>query len=93
MAGSFLTILERTQVRNYLIGVMDDETERYLIAKGNSNWFRVNLPVPKIQENSHPANRVREAESCVQTLGQQECVIGCTIILQHIAALTFASSK
>jgi len=53
----------QVDVRNYIIGVMDDETERYLVAKGNTNWFRVNLPVPKIQEHSHPANRVRKFRS------------------------------
>mmetsp|Transcript_8153 Transcript_8153/g.21733 ORF Transcript_8153/g.21733 Transcript_8153/m.21733 type:complete len:470 (+) Transcript_8153:193-1602(+) len=56
--GSFLTILEKVDIKNYIIGVMDDETERYLTAKGNTNWFRVKLPVPQIQEHSHPANRV-----------------------------------
>jgi arabinosyltransferase len=28
--GSFLTILEAANVTNYLIGVMDDETESYM---------------------------------------------------------------
>ncbi|KAJ9529018.1 hypothetical protein QJQ45_007084 [Haematococcus lacustris] len=40
----------------YLIGVMDDETEQYL--KGRDvNYFRVNIPVPKVQAKSHPANQ------------------------------------
>ncbi|KAF5830027.1 nucleotide-diphospho-sugar transferase-domain-containing protein [Dunaliella salina] len=56
--GSSLTIVEKVDIKNYVIGVMDDETERYLTAKGNTNWFRVKLPVPQIQEHSHPANRV-----------------------------------
>ncbi|KAL6756737.1 nucleotide-diphospho-sugar transferase-domain-containing protein [Haematococcus lacustris] len=54
---SFLTILSRAKITNYLIGVMDDETEQYL--KGRDvNYFRVNIPVPKVQAKSHPANQV-----------------------------------
>jgi len=50
--------MEHTEVKNYVIGVMDDEVERYLVARGSVNWFRVNLPVPKILDKTHPANRV-----------------------------------
>lgn len=57
--------MEHVGIKNYVIGVMDDETQRYLIEKGNTNWFRVKLPVPSIQEHSHPANRV--SAECPET--------------------------
>ena len=42
---SFLTILSHNNVTNYVIGVMDDETEKYLKDRFNTNWFRVNIKV------------------------------------------------
>ncbi|GFH33494.1 uncharacterized protein HaLaN_32875, partial [Haematococcus lacustris] len=55
---SFLTILSRAKITNVsgYARVMDDETEQYL--KGRDvNYFRVNIPVPKVQAKSHPANQ------------------------------------
>mmetsp|Transcript_18645 Transcript_18645/g.40053 ORF Transcript_18645/g.40053 Transcript_18645/m.40053 type:complete len:447 (+) Transcript_18645:53-1393(+) len=54
---SFLEILEHNKITNYVIGVMDDETEKYL-AERNANQFRVNIKIPQSQKNTHPANRV-----------------------------------
>lgn len=56
---SFLTILQYNNITNYLIGVMDDETEVYLSKKEPPvNWFRVNIKIPESQKGSHPANQV-----------------------------------
>ncbi|GAX75229.1 hypothetical protein CEUSTIGMA_g2674.t1 [Chlamydomonas eustigma] len=54
---SFLEIIDHNNITNHLIGVMDDETERYLKER-KYNWFRVTIAIPESQKNSHPANRV-----------------------------------
>lgn len=54
---SFLEIIDHNKISNHLIGVMDDETERYLQGRPY-NSFRVNVPIPASQEKSHPANKV-----------------------------------
>lgn len=46
---SFITILKHNNITNYLIGVMDDETEKYLTGR-DINFFRVKIEIPKSQE-------------------------------------------
>lgn len=55
---SFLAVMQRAGVRNHIIAVLDDETERYLAAKPGAQWFRVTQALPKAQDHSHPANKV-----------------------------------
>jgi len=57
---SWLDNLREVGVTNVVVGVLDDETERYLIANFPSvAYFRpAGLVTPGAQEGSHPANRV-----------------------------------
>lgn len=54
---SFLRVLKHANISNYIIGVLDDETEAYLKPKG-VNYFRPNVTIPKSQDKTREANRV-----------------------------------
>eukprot|EP00873_Tetraselmis_striata_P045504 jgi/Tetstr1/465768/TSEL_010393.t1 len=56
---SWLHTLRFAGITNYLIAVLDDETETYLReVEHETRFFRPNLQVPEKQKGSHPANQI-----------------------------------
>ncbi|EFJ41804.1 hypothetical protein VOLCADRAFT_119593 [Volvox carteri f. nagariensis] len=73
---SFLEILERSNIKNHLIGVTDDQAAKYLedraARRGSGafaiNWFKPNIRIPDVQANTREANRVSSLKfSLLQT--------------------------
>jgi len=56
---SWLETLRYSGITNFIIAVLDDETEKYLIeVEKETKYFRPAMELPESQKGSHPANQV-----------------------------------
>eukprot|EP00898_Chlorokybus_atmophyticus_P007227 jgi/Chlat1/7505/Chrsp61S07005 len=77
--------VKRVGVGNYVVAVLDDETERYCKQEG-VNYFRAKVEIPASQKGTHPANRVSTVKYSLLT---QMLQLGYSVLLVDMDLVFF----